>query len=148
MGKIRKNVTLDEDLCKMAHTKLGMPLSTFLNIALAEELKASDEITEVKKEITEYESHLTLLRSKLCRLEKDKAAEIDKGKSLMTAFSTLSRIYETHGKIGENQIKNVANQQGVSFSDLVKLCRDEGYHIVKGFEPINETRGWNGGSLR
>ena len=72
MSKVKKTITLDKDLADAAKTKLAMPLSTFLNLCLQEELNASDEIEEVKKEISEYESHLTFLRSKLCRLEKDK----------------------------------------------------------------------------
>ena len=149
MSKIRKNVTLDEDLVRMAEAKLGMPLSTFLNMALSEELNASDEIEEVKKEIADTESHLTFLHSKLCRLEKDKAVSIDHHKSLELAFSTLTRIHETHGKVGENQIRNVVgNYEDVTFADLKKKCTDSDFTIVKGFEPGRETRMSNGGSFR
>lgn len=149
MSKIRKNVTLDEDLVRMAEAKLGMPLSTFLNMALSEELNASDEIEEVKKEIADVESHLTFLHSKLCRLEKDKAASIDHHKSLELAFSTLTRIHDAHGKVGENQIRNVVgNYDDVTFADLKKKCTDSDFTIVKGFEPGRETSMSNGGFLR
>lgn len=150
MNKKKVHVTLDCDLIESAKTKLGMPLSTFLNIALAEELNASNEIEEVKKEIKDTESHLTFLQSRLCRLEKDKAMEIDRNKSIELAFETLTRIHNQHGVVGENQIKNVAgNYQGqVSFADLVQKCRESDYKIVKAFEPAGESRRWNGGSLR
>jgi len=149
MGKIRKHVTLDEDLLRMADTKLGMPLSTFLNMALSEELNASDEIEEVKKEIADTESHLTFLHSKLCRLEKDKATNIDQQKSLELAFSTLVRIHDAHGQVGENQIRNVVgNYEDVTFADLKKKCTDSDFIIVKAFEPNKIGKGKNGGSLR
>lgn len=149
MSKIRKNVTLDEDLVRMAEAKLGMPLSTFLNMALSEELNASDEIEEVKKEIADVESHLTFLHSKLCRLEKDKAASIDHHKSLELAFSTLTRIQDIHGKVGENQIRNVVgNYDDVTFADLKKKCIDSDFTIVKAFESDKEGRLSNGSSLR
>ena len=149
MRKRKVTVTLDGNLVDSARTKLGMPLSTFLNIALAEEVNASNEIDEVKKEISEVESHLTFLHSKLCRLEKDKAQAIDMKKGLELAFETLTRIHNKHGKVGENQIHNVAgNYQDVTFEDLKKKCDESGYVVVRGFEPIKEGRGWTGGSLR
>ena len=82
MSKKQVHVTLDCDLLEAARTKLGMPLSTFLNIALAEEINASNEIEEVKKEISKTESHLTFLQSRLCRLERDKQLEIEAKKGL------------------------------------------------------------------
>ena len=149
MGKIRKHVTLDEDLLRMADTKLGMPLSTFLNMALSEELNASDEIEEVKKEIADTESHLTFLHSKLCRLEKDKATNIDQQKSLELAFSTLVRIHDAHGQVGENQIRNVVgNYEEITFADLKKKCNDSNFNIVKAFEPNKVGKGKTGGPLR
>jgi len=136
MSKVKKTITLDKDLADAAKTKLAMPLSTFLNLCLQEELNASDEIEEVKKEISEYESHLTFLRSKLCRLEKDKQVEIDSKKGLLEAFNTLERIHSQYGKIGENQIDNVAMYRKVDRFELLKMCNDAGFEVVKGFEPV------------
>jgi len=136
MSKVKKTITLDKDLADAAKTKLAMPLSTFLNLCLQEELNASDEIEEVKKEISEYESHLTFLRSKLCRLEKDKQVEIDSKKGLLEAFNTLERIHSQYGKIGENQIDNVAMYRKVDRFELLKMCNDAGFEVVKGLEPV------------
>lgn len=140
MSKVKKTITLDKDLADAAKTKLAMPLSTFLNLCLQEELNASDEIEEVKKEISEYESHLTFLRSKLCRLEKDKQVEIDSKKGLLEAFNTLERIHSQYGKIGENQIDNVAMYRKADRFELLKMCQDAGFEVVKGLEPIKEGK--------
>lgn len=140
MSKVKKTITLDKDLADAAKTKLAMPLSTFLNLCLQEELNASDEIEEVKKEISEYESHLTFLRSKLCRLEKDKQVEIDSKKGLLEAFNTLERIHSQYGKIGENQIDNVAMYRKVDRFELLKMCNDAGFEVVKGLEPVKEGK--------
>ena len=140
MSKVKKTITLDKDLADAAKTKLAMPLSTFLNLCLQEELNASDEIEEVKKEISEYESHLTFLRSKLCRLEKDKQVEIDSKKGLLEAFNTLERIHSQYGKIGENQIDNVAMYRKVDRFELLKMCQDAGFDVVKGLEPVKEGK--------
>lgn len=140
MSKVKKTITLDKDLADAAKTKLAMPLSTFLNLCLQEELNASDEIEEVKKEISEYESHLTFLRSKLCRLEKDKQVEIDSKKGLLEAFNTLERIHSQYGKIGENQIDNVAMYRKGDRFELLKMCQDAGFEVVKGLEPVKEGK--------
>ena len=140
MSKVKKTITLDKDLADAAKTKLAMPLSTFLNLCLQEELNASDEIEEVKKEISEYESHLTFLRSKLCRLEKDKQVEIDSKKGLLEAFNTLERIHREHDMIGENQIDNVAMYRKVDRFELLKMCQDAGFEVVKGLEPFKEGK--------
>ena len=55
MSKIRKCVSLDDDLVRMADTKLGMPLSTFFHNVLKETINVSDEIEEVKEEIQKHE---------------------------------------------------------------------------------------------
>lgn len=148
MNKKRVHITLDGDLIECAKTKLGMPLSTFLNIALAEELNASNEIEEVKKEIQETESHLTFLQSRLCRLEKDKAIEIDKNKSIELAFETLTRIHNAHGKVGENQIRNIAGnyKDKVTFADLKNKCIESDFNVVKAFEPDKIGVGGKNGS--
>ena len=148
MKKIRKTVTLDEPLVELARTKLGMPLSTFFNICLSETLNASDEIDEVKTEISEHEHQLTILRSKLCRLEHDKQAEINLKQDFSKAMSVINRIYEAHGLVGENQIKNIANNYHLDWLALLEHCKSSGLKIVKGFEPVHEGRGNIGGSLR
>jgi len=140
MSKVKKTITLDKDLADAAKTKLAMPLSTFLNLCLQEELNASDEIEEVKKEISEYESHLTFLRSKLCRLEKDKQVEIDSKKGLLEAFAILERIHKEHDMVGENQIDNVAMHHKADRFELLKMCQDAGFEVVKGLEPFKEGK--------
>ena len=138
--KVKKTVTLDKALVEVAKTKLGMPLSTFLNICLEEQLSSSDDIEEVKKEISDCESHLTFLRSKLCRLEKNKALDIDSQKDLVLAFQTLERIHEKHGLIGENQIANIAMYRNVDKQKLLQKCKEAGFDIVKGFEPVKDDK--------
>lgn len=140
MNKERYNVTLDEDLVLAAKTKLGMPLSTFFNICLEEHLSSSDDIEEVKKEISDCESHLTFLRSKLCRLEKEKVNGIDSQKDIILALQTLERIHEEHGLIGENQINNIAMFRNVDKRKLLQKCEEEGFNIVKGFEPVKDDK--------
>ena len=148
MKKIRKTVTLDEPLVELARTKLGMPLSTFFNICLSETLNASDEIAEVKTEISEHEHQLTILRSKLCRLEHDKQAEINLKQDFSKAMDVINRIHAAHGMVGENQIMNVANNYHIDGLSLFEHCKSSDLKIVKGFEPNHEGRKHNGGSLR
>ena len=138
--KVKKTVTLDKALVEVAKTKLGMPLSTFLNICLEEQLSSSDDIEEVKKEISDCESHLTFLRSKLCRLEKNKALDIDSQRDLVLAFQTLERIHDEHGVIGENQIDNIAMFRNVDKHKLLQKCKEEDFNIVKGFEPVKDDK--------
>jgi len=139
-NKVKKTITLDKDLVEAARTKLAMPLSTFLNICLQEELNASTEIEEIKKEISEHESHLTFLRSRLCKLEKDKQVEIDSKKDMSASFATLQRIHDTYDKVGENQINNVASFRNVDRFELSRMCKEAGFTIVKGFEPVNDGK--------
>ena len=53
MGKVRVNITLDEELVELSRTKLGVPLSQFLNSTLKEALNATDEIKDLRKEINQ-----------------------------------------------------------------------------------------------
>ena len=148
MTKTRKCISLDEDLVRMADTKLGMPLSTFLYNVLKETINVSDEIDEVKEEIQKHENTLTGLRAKLCRLEKQKLLDIEFQTDYDKCMITINRIHNTHGCVGENQIENVAVNYNVESNALIQYCKDNGLHVVKGFEPLKKVKGNLGGSLR
>ena len=135
MAKVRKNITLDEELVELAEINLTIPLSTFLNNVLIEHFKTSDELDEVKKEIRHHEASLSVLRPKECRLEQQKMIEINNRNLYSSVHETLVNMQEANGCIGKNQIRALANIKEMNFEGLLKYCEEEGFKIVDYFNP-------------
>lgn len=135
MAKVRKNITLDEELVELAELNLTIPLSTFLNNVLIEHFKTSDELEEVKKEIRHHEASLSVLRPKECRLEQQKMIEINNRNLYSSVHETLVNMQEANGKIGKNQIRGLARIKESNFEGLLKYCEDEGFKVVDYFNP-------------
>lgn len=148
MGKVRVNITLDEELVELSRTKLGVPLSYFLNSTLKEALNATDEIKDLRKEINQYENSLIALRAKLCKLEREEHDRLESREGYSDAMNTLRRIHDKHGVVGENQIKNVAGLRELDYDELLDCCNSEHLTVVKAFEPNQVGRMKNGGALR
>ena len=147
MAKVRKNITLDEDLVEMAESKLGIPLSTFCNNCLKEEFKTADELSKVKKAIKEHEAALNILRSKECRLEKQKAMNIRNQTHYDEAMVTINKIVDEFGCIGELQIKNIAVFRELNEVQLVEHCKELGFKIVKSNEGPRNSKMANGSAI-
>ena len=135
MAKVRKNITLDEELVELAEINLTIPLSTFLNNVLIEHFKTSDELEEVKKEIRHHEASLSVLRPKECRLEQQKMIEINNRNLYSSVHETLVNMQEANGCIGKNQIRGLARIKELNFEGLLKYCEDEGFKVVDYFNP-------------
>lgn len=147
MSKVRKNVTIDKELCELAATKLGMPLSTFINNTLKEALGATDETQELRKEIYQLETTLYALRSKLCKLQHEEAMKMTKEKEYEKCMGTIYNIHETHDMVGKNQIKNVANFNKLNEEAFLEFCKSKGLNIVNYFEPVKESKMKNGNNI-
>ena len=132
MSKVRKNVTLDEELVDLAAVKLTVPLSTFFNNTLKEHLMTSDELSEVKKEIQEHEASLNVLRPQEARLEQLKVLAINNRNIFAGCHDTLVRMSEVNGGfIGQNQLRIFADNKDLDFKALLKYYKDEGFKITK-----------------
>lgn len=147
MSKIRKNITIDEEFDHFIRYKLGMPLSEFVNNTLKEAFNVSDEITELRKEIYEHENALISLRAKLCKLEREEAAAIKNRKGYEECMVILLRIHDNMGEVGENQIRNVADNFSVNFDGLLSYCKEQGLNVSKGLEAPRKTKLKNGGNM-
>lgn len=147
MSKVRKNVTIDKELCELATIKLGMPLSTFINNTLKEALGATDEMQELRKEIYQYETTLYALRAKLCKLQHDEAMKRDHDREYEKCMGTIHRIHEAHGMVGENQIKNVAGYNGIDKDAFLEFCKSKSLNIVNYLEPEKESKMKNGNNI-
>lgn len=141
MTKVRKCISIDEDLDSLAKIKLGMPLSTFINNVLKETLNSPEDLSEIEDKISFYEKTIAGLRVKRCKLEKEKRLQLDEESNYGKCMITINRIHDHHGMVGENQILNVASNYGLDHEKLIVYCRELGLNVVKGFEPdrINKS---------
>lgn len=143
MAKARKQISLDKELVELAEAK-GIVLSKFFNTCLKEEFSTSNEIEELKLEISEQESYLNRLRQKLCRIEKQKKERIDTVLNLDLAIDTIERIVSEHGSVADIQLKSIANYREVPEFELYDYCKNKKYSISRGVCVPKPTKLKNG----
>ena len=148
MVKVRRCISIDQEVWDLAKSKISEPVSCFIQKQLEIACNLSNDKMEIEKQLYEKEQEITALRSQLIKIEAEEQLKKDIGYDFEKCIPTINRIYEVHNVIGENQIGNVAMANDIQPGDLVNYCRLKGYNIVPLFEFEKITRKYNGGGLR
>lgn len=148
MVKIRRNISIDEDVWELAKIKISEPLSCYIQKQLEIACNLSDDKLEIEKALYEKEQEITALRSQLFKIEKEEQLKKQADYDLEKCMPTLVRIHNKCDVIGENQICKVANAHEVKCDDLIKFCRVKGFNVVHLFEFNKVGSTGNGSGLR
>lgn len=148
MVKIRRNISIDEDVWELAKIKISEPLSCYIQKQLEIACNLSNDKLEIEKQLYEKEQEITALRSQLFKIEQEEQLKKDAEYDLEKCMPTLVRIHSKCDVIGENQICKVANAHEVKCDDLISFCRVKGFNIVPLFEFHREGSTGNGSNLR
>lgn len=147
MVKIRRNISIDEDVWNLAKSKISEPLSCYIQKQLEIACRLDNKKAEIEKELHEKEQELIALRSQLCKLEKEDKLKREANYNLEVCMTPILRIHENFNVVGENQIKNIAAAHDVSASDLIKFCKVKGLNVVELFDFNKEGKMKNGRTL-
>lgn len=78
----------------------------------------------------ELNSKLNANNERLAHIRKKEAMEAESNKPLEKAMTSLNRMHERLGKIGENQISYIALSNKLEFHRLKEECEKNGMNIV------------------
>ena len=137
---MRKNITFtcDSDLWERAKYELPMSRSKFIENQLRAYLDGELDSTKILTEkINKKRVELELLNQKLDELNKKKERQMKNKHLFDKSMDIVDRIISTHGKIGINQLRNIAKQQDVPFEEFIKHCNEKSVNIVEKFELPN-----------
>lgn len=148
MVKIRRNISIDEDVWELAKQKISEPLSCYIQKQLEIACSLGNKKSQIEKELHEKEQEVIALRSQLCKLEKEDKLKRAAKSNFDDCMPPILRIHDKYGKVGENQIKNIALAHDVKDMDLIDFCKLEGLNVVELFEFEKYTKKKNGGSIR
>ena len=148
MVKIRRNISIDEEVWELAKSKISEPLSCYIQKQLEIACRLGNDKAEIEKELYEKEQEVTALRSQLCKLEKEERLRKESNSNLEECMIPILRIHEKYDVVGENQIKRIASAHEVSDKDLLRYCNIKGLNVVELFELERTTKKSNGGFLR
>ena len=137
MAKKVYSVSLDPEVWELATQRIDGSLSGFIQKQLEVACRVTDEITVLEKEIHEKENELIALRTKLCSL-KDDGIKKESSNDLEVAMKTMHNIMTSHGYVGKNQIRNIADLHNLSAITLLGECKAQGIVIREFFEPNKE----------
>lgn len=148
MTKIRRNISIDEDVWELAKTKISEPLSCYIQKQLEIACRLDNKKAEIEKELHEKEQEVIALRSQLCKLEKEDKLKREAKANLEDCMPPILRIHGKFDVIGENQINNIAKAHEVDGNDLIKFCKVKGLNVVELFDFAREGKMKNGGTIR
>lgn len=147
MSKIRRNISIDEEVWELAKVRISEPLSCYIQKQLEIACNLSNDKLVLERELYEKEQEVTALRSQLIKIEREEKLKKEANYDLDKCIPTITRIHDKCDVIGENQICRVANSHGVKCDDLVKYCKVKGFNVVPLFEFNKFGKGGNGSGL-
>lgn len=148
MVKIRRNISIDEDVWNLAKSKISEPLSCYIQKQLEIACRLDNQKAEIEKELYEKEQEVIALRSQLCKLEKEEKLKRESHSNFEVCMPPILRIHERYNVIGQNQIENIARAHDVDSRDLIKYCNLKGLNVVELFDFARESKMKNGGTIR
>lgn len=146
--KQRYSISIDPNVWELAKHKISEPLSCFIQKQLEIACRLDNEKVKIEKELHAKEQEVIALRSHLCKIEKEERLKRENHDNYKECMVPILRIHDNHGKVGVNQIENIAKAHETDASGLVSYCKSYGLNIVELFELNKPGKGSNGGRLR
>lgn len=147
MVKETTSISIDHIL-KGEFKKTGMQLSTFVEDKIKEELQPEKQIQAYKQRIEEYKNKIKYLETRIIEL-KEKHGQTNLYGNIATdekvekAIDTCLNIYNEHKIIGENQIKNICEMQGVDLITVKTKLELREIPIIPTYQPPKQTTAKN-----
>ena len=129
MTKVKHEVCIDQDLLLHAKNELPMSLDDFVEYCLSMYLQHDDKYAKLFFEGAKHYTELKKIQDKIHALDNKK----DDDNSQEQAMATLRRIHSKLHYIGKNQIREVANNNGLSPNELIKYVESLGEFEVRKF---------------
>lgn len=146
--KERHNISIDSEVWELAKHKISEPLSCFIQRQLEIACKLDNKKAEIEKELHEKEQEVIALRTQLCKIEKEERLLRESKVGYDECMVTISRIHGVYGRVGKNQISNIASNHGIKPNDLINYCKSQGLNVVELLEFSKFGKhGSNGGRL-
>ena len=134
MGKKSVTITIDEHLWLLAKDKLPCSRSEFFENQLRLFLDIDDPETKIVEKINKKENEINVLKDKLCNIRREKQLKLQSEEVFSNCMVAINRINNSLGKVGKNQIRNIAHQNNVPYLDLENYVKDLGYELVNFLE--------------
>lgn len=134
---MKKNVTFmcDEELWQRAKYELPVSRSEFIENQLRAYLDYEVESDQILIEkIKKRKAEVGMLEDKLAEIHKKKERQTRNKELFDKSLNIVERIISIHGKIGINQLKDIAKQQNIPFDVFIKHCNNAKVNIVEKFE--------------
>ena len=121
--KGRHSITIDNTIWDLAQDKIDISLSLFIENTLKMYLGQDDELSKLMKKEVELQKELDIVQSKICQTREKQRKENNQKHIYDDAMTTINRIADRLGYIGENQIRKIANQNDIPPQQLIEHCR-------------------------
>ena len=136
MVKKSVSITIDCDVWEEAGSKLDSRSEFCENqLRLFLELN-NDEEDILLEQIQNKREEICVLEDKLCAFRKERLNKVKQKPIFDDAMVSINRINDRLGKIGKNQIKNIARANKVPFDLLLENCRVDGSLNIVNFAEV------------
>lgn len=137
-NKKRINTTFDNTLWELLQIQYGSRRVEVLEDMTRSLLFGEKTIEDREREIKEREEELRVMKEELKEMKRVRDLNDSNQALINKTMAIIRRIINNQGfVIGENQIKGVADMQGISFHILKKETQKiENVQIVLAYEPV------------
>lgn len=129
MVKVNQEISIDQELLLHAKNNLSMSLDDFIEYCLSMYLQHDDKYARLFFEGAKHYTELKKIQEKIHSLDNTKNDE----DSYNQAMDTIMRIHSKLNYIGKNQIRDVANNNNLSPTELIKYVESIGDFEVRKF---------------
>lgn len=129
MVKVNQEISIDQELLLHAKNNLSMSLDDFIEYCLSMYLQHEDKYARLFFEGAKHYTELKKIQEKIHSLDNTKNDE----DSYNQAMDTIMRIHSKLNYIGKNQIRDVANNNNLSPTELIKYVESIGDFEVRKF---------------
>ena len=128
MVKIKQEISIEEDLLLIAKNKLTMSLDDFIEYALSMYVQHDDKYARLFYKGAKHYSELKKIQDKLHAMDNKE----EKNNSHEQAMTTITRIHDKLGYIGKNQIREIANNNDLSPTELINYVESlDEFEVMK-----------------
>lgn len=130
-NKKKVSISIDPNIWELAADKCPGSRSEFIENQLKLYMNyEEDPEAKLLNKIMKTKNELNVMEDRLCEIRKEKKLKLKSANIFDDAMVSLTRMYESQGHLGRNQIRNIAKVNDVPPLDLEKYCIDEGFDIV------------------
>ena len=134
MSKGNHCITIDDNKWEALNHVVTGSRSAWIERQIDIALNVEDEEAKLLQKIEKLDNQLNVAKDKLCQIRQAKKEKLEAANVFDKCMVSLERLHDNLGRIGKNQIRNIARINDVPALELEEHCIEQGLKVVNFME--------------